>query len=83
MGLIFKRLDVENRRGNERATIALQNQGIEIVSPSLAERQRWRSIAKEAELRYQGKGLYSEEMYEILQGHLRDFRQGAADDVEP
>lgn len=83
MGLIFERLDKESRRGNEKATLALQNQGIEIVTPSLAERKRWRSIAKEAELRYKGKDLFSEKMYEILQGHLRDFRQGAADNVEP
>jgi len=83
MGAIFKRLDIENRRGNEEATLALQNQGIEIVTPSPAEAERWRSIAKEAELRYQGKDLYSHKMYEVLKGHLRDFRQGAADDVEP
>ena len=83
MGPIFKRLDRENRRDNEAAKLALQNQGIEFVIPSAEETERWRSIAKEAELRYQGKNLYSDEMYEILKGHLRDFRLRAADNVEP
>ncbi len=83
MGPIFKRLDRENRRDNEAAKLALQNQGIEFVTPTAKETAHWRSIAKEAELRYQGKNLYSEEMYEILKGHLRDFRQRAAENVEP
>ena len=83
MGPIFKRLDGENRRDNEAAKEALQNQGIELVTPTAEEMERWRSIAREAELRYEGKNLYSDEMYEILKGHLRDFRRGAADAVEP
>jgi TRAP-type C4-dicarboxylate transport system substrate-binding protein len=81
MGSIFERLDRENRRDNAGAKEALQNQGIEFVTPSAEETDRWRSIAKEAELHYQGRNLYSEEMYEILKGHLRDYRQGVG--VEP
>ena len=83
MSPIFDRLGEENRRGNEAAKLALQNQGIEIVAPSAAETERWRSIAREAEARYQGKNLFSDKMYEILKGHLRDFRRGSADAVEP
>ncbi len=75
MGSIFERLDHENRRDNKGATEALRNQGIEFVTPSASETDRWRAIAKEAELRYRGKNLYSEEMYEMLKGHLRDYRQ--------
>ena len=82
MGSIFERLDRENRRDNEAAKLALKNQGIEFVTPSEAETERWRSIAKEAELEYQGKDLFSEEMYEILKAHLREYR-GEADDLEP
>lgn len=83
MSPIFNRLDREMRSGNEAAKLALQNQGIEIVTPSAEETERWRSIAREAESRYRGKNLYSEEMYEILEGHLRDFRRGTTDDVDP
>ena len=53
------------------------------MTPSAEETERWRAIAKEAELRYKGKNLFSNKMLEILKKHLRDFRHGAADDVEP
>jgi TRAP-type C4-dicarboxylate transport system substrate-binding protein len=80
MGSIFERLDSENRADNEAAKQALQNQGIEVETPSADETDRWRSIAREAELRYQGKNLYTDEMYEILKGHLRDYRLGVGVD---
>jgi TRAP-type C4-dicarboxylate transport system substrate-binding protein len=75
---ISRRLDRANRADNEAAKQALQNQGIEFVSPTPEETERWRAIAAEAVVRYQGRDLYTEEMYEILQGHLREFRDNAA-----
>jgi len=83
MGSIFERLDRANRRDNEAAKLALANQGIEFVTPTAEEMERWRSIAREAELRYEGRDLFSEEMYEILKGHLRDFRARATRAVAP
>ncbi|NQZ99432.1 MAG: TRAP transporter substrate-binding protein DctP [Myxococcales bacterium] len=81
MGRIFRRLDRASRRDNAAARDALANQGIEFVSPTSEELSQWRSIAEEAEQRYQGRNLYSEEMYEILKGHLRDFRNAPPGDV--
>lgn len=86
MGAIFEKLDSEVRADNQAAREALRNQGIEFVTPSPDEAERWRSIAKEAERRYEGRDLFTEEMYETLKGHLRDYRdprRDAADDVAP
>ncbi|MCZ6784921.1 MAG: TRAP transporter substrate-binding protein DctP [Proteobacteria bacterium] len=83
LGATFERLDRDNRKGNEAARDALQNQGIEFVSPTDEERDRWRSIAAEAIVKYKGRNLYSEEMFQVIQGHLRDYRQGIAGNVAP
>jgi TRAP-type C4-dicarboxylate transport system substrate-binding protein len=83
MGEIFAKLDRDNRRDNEAAREALQNQGIEFVRPTPDEMERWQSIAAEAVSRYEGLNLYSDELYEILMGHLRDFRGGIASGLAP
>ncbi|MDW7710068.1 MAG: TRAP transporter substrate-binding protein DctP [Deferrisomatales bacterium] len=76
MGAALARLDVLNREGNRRAREALLQQGIEAVKPeSPAELERWRGIADEAMRRLGGRQAFSPETLEMVQEHLRQFRQ--------
>lgn len=74
MGEAFDRLDAAARRDNHSAREALRNQGIRFTEPTPEELRRWHALAAEAASRFEGKDLYSEETYQVLQRHLRDFR---------
>ena len=71
---VFKRMDKLNRSDNQKAAIALQNQGIEFVSPSEDELTRWRELSNKAIETMISSGSFSQTMYEALNRHLTDFR---------
>lgn len=71
---VFKRMDKLNRLDNQKASMALQNQGIEFVSPSKAELGRWKDLSNKAIQSMISAGNFSQAMYEEVNRHLTDFR---------
>ncbi len=74
IGRTADRLDEMNRVSNANAKLALKDQGIEFVTSSPGELQRWRSIAERALARVRVLGFYSDDMIETLEGHLGTYR---------
>jgi len=83
IGEKFEKIDGQTRLDNENAREALANQGIGFVTPPPGETKRWRAIADEAEVKYREKDLYTPQMYEILMGHLAEFRSHTPDVSSP
>jgi TRAP-type C4-dicarboxylate transport system substrate-binding protein len=74
VGRSANRLDEMNRVSDAGAKLALKNQGIEFVTSSPEERDRWRGIADSALSRMRAEGFYSDEMIETLERHLETYR---------
>ncbi|MEN8168873.1 MAG: TRAP transporter substrate-binding protein DctP [Pseudomonadota bacterium] len=74
MGDVFKRLNHLNRKDNQSALGALQQQGIGFVTPNEVETQRWRASLSTAMQQLINDGLFDPAMLEQLKGHLQDFR---------
>ena len=74
MGRAMKRLDEINRADNDKAREALASQGISFVHPVGEELERWHQIADQATERLGKEGVYSPEMYQIIEKHLAAFR---------
>lgn len=72
---VFKRMDRINRSDNQKAAIALRNQGIEFVSPSDAELSRWKALSNKAIESMISSGKFSKSIYEEVNRHLNDFRK--------
>lgn len=70
----FKRMDKLNRADNQKAAIALKNQGIEFVSPSESELGRWKALSSKAIEEMIDSGDFSQAMYEEVNRHLNEFR---------
>ena len=75
LGRILTELNRQTRRDNQSAREALRNQGIEFVSPTPEDADRWREIAAEATRRLGEMGIYTAGLLEILQGHLNEYRR--------
>ncbi len=78
MGDTLKRLNKMNRADNKQAREALKSQGIEFIRPNAKEFGRWEQIADKATKRLGRDGVYSPEMYRIIQNNLSDFRRTVA-----
>jgi TRAP-type C4-dicarboxylate transport system substrate-binding protein len=74
MGAVFKRLDELNRADNEAALAALQQQGIEFVTPKPGEVERWREISDRSIDTMVESGVISAGIVEQLRSLLREFR---------
>jgi TRAP-type transport system periplasmic protein len=74
MGAVFARLDKLNRADNEAALAALQQQGIEMVTPKPGEVERWREISDRAVDEMVEAGVMSSSIVEQVRTHLREFR---------
>jgi len=74
MAKIFSRLDKLNRSDNAAAKQALQQQGIEFVSPSAEERALWKSLSDRSIDNMIRDGLISAGIVEQVKAHLNDFR---------
>lgn len=74
MGAVFERLDELNRRDNEAALQALQQQGITFVSPTPEEVRRWRDIARQSVDDMVRDGVISAQIVEQVRGDLQTFR---------
>lgn len=74
MSGVFKRLDHMNRKDNESAMKALQQQGIEFITPSEKETKRWRASLNTAMDKLLANGLFDPAMLEKMKGDLQTYR---------
>jgi TRAP-type C4-dicarboxylate transport system substrate-binding protein len=77
MSAVFDRMNRANRDDSERALNALRAQGIELVSPDLRERERWRNSVDTAMTRLLQNGLFSIEVMRQVEGLLDSYRKAA------
>jgi TRAP-type C4-dicarboxylate transport system substrate-binding protein len=70
---VFKQLDIINRADNKSAAQALRNQGIEFISISEEERNRWKALATKSIEGMIQSGRVSKTMYDEVKRHLNDF----------
>lgn len=75
IGQVFKRMDILNRSDNRNASDALRNQGIEFVSPSAAELERWKALSAKSIQGMIDSGAISKSMLDEVNKHLNDFRK--------
>jgi TRAP-type transport system periplasmic protein len=78
MGRIFREVDRRNREDNGKALEALQNQGVTFIRPSPEAVDEWTKKAGEVPRRLIDSGELSQKMYDVLMGHLSDFRSKSA-----
>jgi len=64
-----------NRQNEQDARHALEKQGIIFVTVNQEERQRSEDVAKQAIEALGKMGVYTQEMYKVLEKHLNDFRR--------
>ncbi len=85
MGRIFREVDRRNREDNGNALEALQNQGVKFIRPSPEAVDEWMKKAAEVPRRLIDSGELSQEIYDVLMGHLSDFRSknAGADGTKP
>lgn len=75
MSALYARLDVENRVDNIKAEQALKVNGLQFVSPNMAEIPEWRAAVSAAMDQMAAKGTFSAELLGELRGHLQDYRK--------
>ena len=63
-----------NRQSEQEARHALEKQGISYVHISKEERQRAENVAKQAIEELGKMGIYTHEMFKLLETHLNNFR---------
>lgn len=74
IGGIARELDEATRASNAQAKQALRDEGIQFVTGSPEEVERWRAIADAALARVRADGLYSDEIIEAVRQHLLTHR---------
>jgi TRAP-type C4-dicarboxylate transport system substrate-binding protein len=77
MSSVFSRLNKLNREDNGSAMKAIQDQGIKIVEPDPAERERWRKSVNVAMDKLLQNGLFKAEMLDRVEDLLSKYRKAA------
>ena len=72
---VFQRMDKLNRNDNEAASAALQQQGIQFVTPNPGEVERWQSLSAEAIENMVKDGNISAAIVDQVKGYLQQFRK--------
>ncbi len=75
MGKTFREIDKQNRRGNDKARQALQNQGIVFISPSPEALTHWKDIAAKTRGYLKKKGVYTSNILNAVMNHLHTYRK--------
>lgn len=75
MGRALQDIDRQNRADQTGAREALKRQGIEFVAVAPDKLAQWQDAARQARERLAASGVYSRQMWDMLQGHLAEFRQ--------
>jgi TRAP-type transport system periplasmic protein len=79
MGRIYREFDQQNRQENEAAGKALLRQGLTPLRIVPEEIQAWRENVSRVILRLGDQGVFSPVLWQEVEGHLRQFRQGGTD----
>ncbi len=78
LGESFADIDGQNRKDNENAFSALQQQGLKVVNIPETDQQAWYKRANDATDKIIGDGLVSSEFYSQMQTLLNEFRSQLA-----
>lgn len=71
----FKKIDLQNRKDNFAALIALKNQGIQFIQPNKEQLAEWKKLAQEGNSELVNKGFNSKEMYNLINKHISDYQK--------
>lgn len=74
MSGVFTKLDDINRKDNQKAYAALENQGIQFVTTSKESQAQWINAVKQANKNLLQNGVLSSEIAEKMFKHIEDFR---------
>jgi len=75
MGAVSKTLDRRTRADNQQAREALAKQGIEFVTITPEEQQKWHQIAAEATAKLDEKGVIPNQLLAEVKAYLKSFRE--------
>lgn len=78
MGQAFRDIGKRNRSDHEEALKVLENQNIEFLKPSDVQLAEWRRRAAEVPELLVRSGQFTQEMVQLLEQHLREFRARSA-----
>ncbi len=73
-----RRLDAATRASHDEARRALESQGVETVTVSPEELERWRAIADQTIAELQDEGTYSPELLDAMLGEISATRDAQA-----
>lgn len=74
MRATYRTLDGKNREDNRAAIEAMQRQGIEVVTPDEQELEEWHAVAERVTQALVERGIYTEDMYDVIRAHLDRHR---------
>jgi TRAP-type C4-dicarboxylate transport system substrate-binding protein len=77
LGKVYQGFDETGNADNLAALQALQNSGLELVSPELAEVETWRTAIVNAQLQLGGKGEFDPALLQKMQQLLAEYRSQA------
>lgn len=72
---VFDKLNRQIRQDNEKARAALRQQGVEFLPLPPDELEKLRKAAQQAIVKLGANGVYTQEMFKILQAHLDEYRK--------
>ncbi|ASP40842.1 C4-dicarboxylate ABC transporter [Bacterioplanes sanyensis] len=78
MAATFAKMDEQNEQDEAKARQALQQNGMEFVALTEADKQAWAELAKRSVAELAGEGVYPVEHYQKMQQMLEDYRQQTA-----
>ena len=70
----FTSINVQNRKDNESALQALNNQGMQFIQPDKAEIEPWIELVNQSVIKMVNEGRFSREIFNIFQKHLATYR---------
>ena len=79
MSRAYIKLDAQDREDNANALQALRSSGLTVLTLSSVQTDAWRQAATAANEALVDQEVVSAEIYQQLNGHLAEFRNGAAD----
>lgn len=79
MGGTLKRLDKQARVDNEKALLAIKEQGIDFVKPNSEELGRWQAISVDVTQKLRVRGIYTEVLMDSLFRKIQSQRSAPAE----
>lgn len=77
MGRVFAKIEQQNREDNEKALEAMRSQGVQTITPSDSDMDRWRQAASDVVSILVQKGRLSQKIVDGFSKHLTEFRNGS------